>query len=197
MGAYSPPAGFPENLLDIVRERVIGPALRGLLAEGEEYRGVLYCGMMLTDNGPFVIEFNARFGDPETQVLMPRARGDFARYLRSAADGALEIDAATWSDEVCVGVVLATARYPYENTKLGGLPAELGLPNGVTAFWGPSSLESGTVSSPGGRVLTVTAGGRDLGTARSRVYEAIRELKSQFPPGTPLAYRSDIARLLT
>ena len=195
MGAYSPPAGFPENLLDIVRERVIAPALRGLLAEGEEYRGVLYCGMMMTDDGPFVIEFNARFGDPETQVLMPRARGDFAGYLRSAADGALEIDAATWSEEACVGVVIASARYPYENTQLSGLPAELGLPVGVTAFWGPSTREGDTVSSPGGRVLTVTAGGRDLATARDRVYAAIRELKTRFPRGTPLAYRSDIARL--
>lgn len=195
MGAYSPPAGFPENLLDIVRERVIAPTLRGLLAEGEEYRGVLYCGMMMTDKGPFVIEFNARFGDPETQVLMPRARGDVARYLHSAAAGALEIDAATWSEEACVGVVLATARYPYENTKLSGLPAELGLPPGVTAFWGPSSREGDTVSSPGGRVLTVTATGRDVATARERVYSAIGDLKARFPFGTPLAYRSDIARL--
>ncbi len=195
MGAYSPPTGFPDNLLDIVRERVIAPVLRGLLAEGEEYRGVLYCGMMLTDSGPFVIEFNARFGDPETQVLMPRARGDVARYLRSAADGALEIDAATWADDACVGVVLASSRYPYENTKLTGLPADLELPPRVTAFWGASSREGDTVSSPGGRVLTIAAEGRDVAAARERVYAAIGDLKARFPPGTPLAYRSDIARV--
>jgi phosphoribosylamine--glycine ligase len=195
MGAYSPPVGFPDNLLDMVRERVVAPALRGLLAEGEEYRGVLYCGMMLTSNGPYVIEFNARFGDPETQVLMPRARGDFARYLRSAADGALEIDAATWSDDACVGVVLATARYPYENTKLSGLPAALELPPGVAAFWGTSSREGDTVSSPGGRVLTIAATGRDVGAARDRAYAAIGDLKTRVPSGTPLAYRSDIARV--
>lgn len=196
MGAYSPPAGFPDDLLDVVRERVVAPALRGLLAEGEDYRGVLYCGLMWTANGPYVIEFNARFGDPETQVLMPRAGGDFARYLRSAAGGALDVGAATWSDDPCVGVVLATSRYPYENTKVSGLPAELDLPDRAVAFWGTSAREpDGTVSSAGGRVLTVTARGETIAAARSRAYDAIAGLKQRFPPGTPLAYRSDIARL--
>ncbi|HEY0614434.1 MAG TPA: phosphoribosylamine--glycine ligase [Candidatus Elarobacter sp.] len=195
MGAYSPPAGFPDDLFDVVRERVVAPALRGLLAEGEEYRGVLYCGLMLTANGPYVIEFNARFGDPETQVLMPRVGGDFARYLYSAAKGALEVDAATWDGDACAGVVLATSRYPYENTKLAGLPAELALPEGAVAFWGTSSRDGATVSTPGGRVLTVTGRGEDVATARARAYDAIASLKTQFPPGTPLAYRGDIARL--
>jgi phosphoribosylamine--glycine ligase len=195
MGAYSPPAGFPDDLFDVVRERVVAPTLRGLLAEGEHYRGVLYCGLMQTARGLYVIEFNARFGDPETQVLMPRVNGDFARYLKSAADGALDLDAAAWSDDACVGVVLATSRYPYENTKLSGLPAELGLPQDVVAFWGTSARENGTVASPGGRVLTVAASGADVPTARTRAYDAIGELKKRFPSGTPLAYRSDIARL--
>jgi phosphoribosylamine--glycine ligase len=195
MGAYSPPSGFPADLLDQVRQRVVAPALRGLLAGGEQYRGVLYCGLMLTERGPFVIEFYARFGDPETQVLMPRVDGDFARYLASAANGALDASAAAWSDDACVGVVIATARYPYENTKVSGLPAELALGEGVVAFWGTSSREHGTVSSPGGRVLTVTARAADVPTARSRVYEAIAALRARFPSGSPLTFRSDIARL--
>lgn len=194
MGAYSPPSGFADNLFAIVRERIVMPALRGLLAEGEEYRGVLYCGLMQTVAGPSVIEFNARFGDPEAQVLMPRVGGDFARYLRSAADGALEIDAATWSSDACVGVVLATSRYPYENTPVHGLPADLGLGDDAVAFWGTSTRTGDTVSSPGGRVLTVTARGADVATARARAYAAVDALKHRFPPGTPLAYRSDIAR---
>ena len=194
MGAYSPPFGFAGDLLEVVRERVVAPALRGLLAEGEQYRGVLYCGLMMTARGPYVIEFNARFGDPETQVLMPRVNGDFARYLKSAADGALDVGAATWSDDACVGVVLATSRYPYENTKVSGLPADLGLGDGAVAFWGTSAREGGTVSSPGGRVLTVTARGADVPSARARAYDAIAALKARFPPGTPLAYRGDIAR---
>lgn len=195
MGAYSPPAGFPDDLLDLVRERIVAPTLRGLLAEGEDYRGVLYCGLMQTVDGPYVIEFNARFGDPETQVLMPRVGGDFARYLKSAADGALEIDAATWSAEAAVGVVLASARYPYENTAIAGLPTELGLPDDVVAFWGSSSRDDGTVSTPGGRVLTVTARGTTIADARRHAYDAIGGLKTRFPSGTPLAYRSDIGRL--
>jgi phosphoribosylamine--glycine ligase len=149
---------------------------------------------MMTERGPYVIEFNARFGDPETQVLMPRVGGDFARYLRSAANGALEAEAAEWNGDACVGVVLATSRYPYENTRVSGLPADLALADGVVAFWGTSSRDDGTVGSPGGRVLTVSARGADLASARARAYDAIAALKSRFPPGTPLAYRGDIAR---
>jgi phosphoribosylamine--glycine ligase len=180
--------------MDIVRETIVAPTLRGLLAEGEEYRGVLYVGLMWTADGPRVVEFNARFGDPETQVLMPRVTGDFARFLASAAEGALELDAAHFSDDACVGVTLATDRYPYENTKLTNLPATLQLPPNVAAFWGTSTREGDRVSSPGGRVLTVTATGTDVAAARTRAYDAIAELKRQFPAGTPLAYRSDIAR---
>jgi phosphoribosylamine--glycine ligase len=194
MGAYSPPAGFPDDALDIVRETIVAPTLRGLLAEGEEYRGVLYVGLMWTDAGPRVVEFNARFGDPETQVLMPRVTGDFARFLASAAEGALELDAARFSTDACVGVTLATDRYPYENTAIRDLPAALKLPAGVAAFWGASTRADDRVSSPGGRVLTVTATAASIASARQLAYEAISGLKSQFPAGTPLAYRSDIAR---
>jgi phosphoribosylamine--glycine ligase len=195
MGAYSPPQGFPDDALEIVRERIIAPVLRGLLAEDEVYRGVLYCGLMWTAAGPRVVEFNARFGDPETQVLMPRVTGDFARYLASAAEGALELDAARFSDDACVGVSLTTDRYPYENTKLAGLPATLRLPPHAAAFWGTSTRDGETVSTPGGRVLTVTATAPTVAQARERAYEAIAALKAQFPAGTPLVYRSDIARL--
>ncbi len=142
-----------------------------------------------------MVEFNARFGDPETQVMMPRVDGDFARYLASAAEGALELDAAYFSEDACVGVTLATDRYPYENTKLSGLPATLRLPANAAAFWGGSTREGDRVSTPGGRVLTVTATAPTVAEARMRAYAAITELKPQFPAGTPLVYRSDIARL--
>ncbi|MGB6985206.1 MAG: phosphoribosylamine--glycine ligase [Candidatus Aquilonibacter sp.] len=194
MGAYSPPHGFPDDMFDQVRERILAPVLRGLLAEGEQYVGVLYCGLMWTNDGPSVIEFNARFGDPETQVLMPRVSGDFAGLLKSAADGAMDLSLASLSEQQCVGVVLATSNYPRSNTPLAGLNPDVALGDCVQAFWGASSLEDGTVKSGGGRVLTVSALGEDLATARTRAYEAVRALAGRI--GTnDLTYRTDIAKL--
>jgi phosphoribosylamine--glycine ligase len=192
MGAYSPPSGFPEDLYDRVRERILAPVLRGLLAEGEEYVGILYCGLMWTKDGPYVIEFNARFGDPETQVLMPRIGGDFAQLLKSAADGAMDLSLATFSPQTCVGVVLATSDYPRSNTPLSGLHADVSLPSGSQAFWGGTQLTGETVSTGGGRVLTVTALGDDLSSARLRAYDAVKTLAGRL--GTDaLTYRRDIA----
>jgi phosphoribosylamine--glycine ligase len=191
MGAYSPPAGFPEDLYDRVRERVLAPVLRGLLAEGETYIGVLYCGLMWTKDGPYVIEFNARFGDPETQVLMPRVGGDFARLLKSAADGAMDLSLATLSHQTCAGVVLATTEYPRTNTPLEGLNPDVSLSEGCQAFWGGSQLLEGRVRTGGGRVLTVTALGDDLAQARSRAYDAVKTLAGRLGT-TSLTYRRDI-----
>ncbi len=193
MGAYSPPSGFPSDLYDRVRERILAPVLRGLLAEGEEYIGVLYCGLMWTASGPSVIEFNARFGDPETQVLMPRIGGDFAKLLLSAAEGAMDLSLATFSEQHCVGVVLATDDYPRSSTPLTGLNADVALGDGCQAFWGGSQLVDGKVDTPGGRVLTVTALGDDLAHARSRAYDAVGQLAGRL--GTSkLGYRTDIAK---
>jgi phosphoribosylamine---glycine ligase len=192
MGAYSPPTGFPDDLYDRVRERILAPALRGLLAEGEEYVGVLYCGLMWTTGGPFVIEFNARFGDPETQVLVPRIGGDFAQFLKSVADGAIDLSLVSFSSQCCVGIVLATSDYPRSNTPLRGLCADVALGDGCQAFWGTTQLVGGKVDTGGGRVLTVTALGEDVPHARSRAYDAVKALASRL--GTRgLTYRRDIA----
>ncbi len=194
MGAYSPPAGFPEDLDDRVREVILAPLLRGLLAEGEEYVGVLYCGLMWGADGPRVIEFNVRFGDPETQVLLPRVGGDFALLLQSVASGAMDLSLATLSQQECVGVVLATQDYPRSNTALAGLNADVSLSDGCRAFWGASRRDNGTVSTGGGRVLTVTALGDDLAHARTRAYASVKELAGRL--GTDaLTYRTDIAKL--
>jgi phosphoribosylamine--glycine ligase len=192
MGSYSPPSGFPEDLYDRVRERILAPVLRGLLAEGEEYIGVLYCGLMWTAKGPYVIEFNARFGDPETQVLMPRIGGDFAALLKSAADGAMDLSLATLSPQNCVGVVLATEDYPRSSTPLAGLNPDVALGEGCQAFWGASQLVDATVKTGGGRVLTVTALGDDLAQARTRAYASVKTLAGRLGT-TALTYRRDIA----
>jgi phosphoribosylamine---glycine ligase len=194
MGAYSPPAGLPAELYDIVRERILAPALRGLLAEGETYVGVLYCGLMWTADGPYVIEFNARFGDPETQVLLPRVKGDFAALLHSVASGAVDLSVATMSPQHCVGIVLATIDYPRANTPLHGLSPDVALGDGCRAFWGSSQRLDGAVSTGGGRVLTVTALGDGLVDARSKAYAAVHRLAGRL--GTDaLTYRTDIAAL--
>jgi phosphoribosylamine--glycine ligase len=194
MGAYSPPLGFPEDCFDRVRERILAPALRGLLAESEEYVGVLYCGLMWTADGPHVIEFNARFGDPETQALLPRIGGDFATLLHSVAAGAMDLSQLTTSEQHCVGVVLATPDYPKSSTPLQGLSADVTLDDGCRAFWSSSRRNDGTVDAAGGRVLTVTALGDGLSGAREKAYAAVKRLAGRL--GTDqLTYRTDIALL--
>jgi phosphoribosylamine--glycine ligase len=195
MGAYSPPAGFPDDVLATVEQRILEPVLRGLIADGERYMGVLYCGLMWTARGPYVIEFNVRFGDPETQVLMPRIDGDFAKLLAGAASGAIDETVATVAGDACVGVVLATTDYPRTSVPLAGLCADVSLGDGRAAFWGTSTLRDGVVDASGGRVLTVTARGDDLTHARTRAYAAIDELAGRMGSGLPLTYRSDIAKL--
>jgi phosphoribosylamine--glycine ligase len=195
MGAYSPPFGFPADLHEIVRERILEPVERGLAAEGERYVGVLYCGLMWTASGPYVIEFNVRFGDPEAQVLLPRVSGDFARLLRSAADGELDAAAASFDGDACVGVVLASSDYPRSSTPLRDLSADVALPEGRVAFWGASSQRGEVVDARGGRVLTVTALGDDVASARTNAYAAVDELARRMGSGVSLSYRTDIAQV--
>ena len=196
MGAYSPPIGFPSDYLDIVRRKIIAPVLDGLLNDGERYIGVLYCGLMWTADGPKVLEFNARFGDPETQAIVPRLQGDFGRLLFSAANGALEADAASLRSDYCVCVTLVTQEYPLASTPVAGLPARLELPDGALSFWGTSQRSNGSVDSAGGRVLTIAQTANRLADARALAYEAVAQLSAQVAPVAKLAYRSDIARTL-
>ncbi len=194
MGAYSPPSGFPEDLHEIVRGRILEPVAAGLAAEGESYVGVLYCGLMWTADGPAVIEFNVRFGDPEAQVIAPRVRGDFARLLESAAHGALDLEAASLGDDACVGVVLATGDYPKTSTPLGGLPANFDLDDRRMIFWGASTLRAdGLVDAKGGRVMTVAALGSSVAEAHDEVYRTLADLSEPLGIGRHLRCRTDIA----
>ncbi|MBC5816151.1 MAG: phosphoribosylamine--glycine ligase [Candidatus Eremiobacteraeota bacterium] len=195
MGAYSPPSELPKDMFDQVREKILAPVLRGLLAEGETYVGVLYCGLMWTERGPQVIEFNVRFGDPETQVLMPLMSGDFAQLLKSCADGAIDASVARLSQQSCVGVVLASDGYPKTSTPLAGLPATFELEENSQAFWGGSVLRDGKVDVNGGRVLTVAATGPTVPSARASAYDAVRKIAEQLDKaGASLTHRTDIAK---
>ncbi len=195
MGAYSPPVGFPGGYIDIVRRDIIGPVLNGLSQDGEEYVGVLYCGVMWTSDGPKVLEFNARFGDPETQALIPRLQGDFARLLHSAATGALEADAARIAGDACVCVTLVSEDYPAVSKSAKGLPVKLDLPSSALAFWGTSQNVDGCVNVGGGRVLTIAETGQSIDEARTRAYEAVARVQKQLAPVVRVSYRTDIAKL--
>ena len=193
MGAYSPPNGFPHNLEARVRSEIVEPVQRGLLVDRERYVGVLYCGLMWTNEGPKVIEFNVRFGDPETQVLMPRVTGDFAKLLKSAADGKLDPSAAAISSSACCGIVLATTDYPASSTAVSGLTAQLPSTAGVQIFWGGSTRNNSAVDSAGGRVMTVTAIADDLASARARAYDAAEKTVHSLGIPDRLKFRHDIA----
>jgi phosphoribosylamine--glycine ligase len=192
MGAYSPPWDFPADLMETVERSILAPVAAGLVQSGDSYRGILYCGIMWTKNGPSVLEFNVRFGDPETQALMPRVRGDFAAWLKSAADGALDAGAADFDGEPCVAVVIAGNAYPLKSEPVSGLP-QLAQPATGHVFWGPSARKENAVDVSGGRVLTVAATGADLTEARERAYEAVSAVSSDLPAA--FRYRTDIAQV--
>ena len=175
MGVFAPsPLLDAAGEADVMRE-IIEPVLRGMREEGSEYRGFLYAGLMLTCNGPKVIEFNARFGDPEAQAVMPLVADDLAPILADAADGHLRVDRIRLREGVSVGVVLASGGYPGSVTTgvpITGLDEAARVPH-VTIFHSGTALRDGQVVTAGGRVLTVVATAEDYRAARDRAYDAV------------------------
>jgi phosphoribosylamine--glycine ligase len=178
MGAYAPAPAFGESLKDAAMSRIVLPAVAGLAAEGAPYSGVLYAGLMLTAAGPRLVEFNARFGDPECQVLMMRLESDVVPYLSACAEGALDrLPLPRWRDEAVICVVLAAKGYP-DKPEAGAeirLPAA-GFGVGVEVFHAGTSDRDGALVAAGGRVLNICARGADLAEARARAYAAIAEI---------------------
>ncbi len=190
MGAYSPVPGAGPDVVDLVMDRAVEPTLAALRDEGIDYRGVLYAGLMLTPEGPKVIEYNVRFGDPESQVVLPRLTSDLTELLARAAAGDLR-DGPSFTDDAAVTVVLAAEGYP-ESPRSGdpiaGLDAASGHP-GVTVFAaGVAEDESGRLVTAGGRVLAVTGTGPTVTAARDRAYAAAGEIH-----WAGVQYRTDIA----
>ncbi len=172
MGAYSPPATWNEELEREVRERIMVPAARALAELGSPFRGILYGGLMLTPDGPKVVEFNCRMGDPEAQAVLPRLKTDLAAIMIDTVTGKLEGVSLEWDDRPCVGVVLASGGYPgayRTGREIRGLD-DLG--EDALVFHAGTRLEDEAVVTDGGRVLTVCALGDDLAEARERAYES-------------------------
>ncbi|HEX4261430.1 MAG TPA: phosphoribosylamine--glycine ligase [Acetobacteraceae bacterium] len=175
MGAISPPPEATEALAASVMERIVRPALAALAARGAPFRGVLFAGLMLTADGAKVIEFNARWGDPEAQCLLPRLRSDLLPALVAACDGELARFDLRWREEASVAVVIASRGYPgayRAGGALHGLAAAAALP-GVLVFQAGTRIEAGVLMAAGGRVLTVVGRGADLVEARARAYAGV------------------------
>jgi len=187
MGAYSPLPWAPDDIVEETYEKVLAPMIAEMAARGTPFVGLLYAGLALTDDGIKVIEFNARFGDPETQVLIPRLMTPLASLLFKAATDSLDDEVLQWRDESAVSVVLAASGYP-ESPKTGSVISKVPTIDNAKIFHAGTANNGGSLLSSGGRVLTVTGTGADLTEARDRAYRAISqiELEGSF-------YRSDIA----
>jgi phosphoribosylamine--glycine ligase len=188
MGTYSPAPAVTPEMEQRVRTEVMDPFIAGLKADGIDYRGMLFPGLMLTAEGPQVLEFNCRFGDPETQVLLPRLEGDLVDMMEATIDRKLSSVTVEWKSDAAVCVILASGGYPglYTTGKpISGLEKP---PDGVTIFHAGTREDDGHLVTAGGRVLGVTALGQDIAEARERAYEAVEKIKFE-----GLHFRRDIA----
>ena len=190
MGAFSPADNWNSKLQARFEAEIMRPLLRGLLQEGIKFRGLLYPGLMITSQGPRVLEFNCRFGDPETQVLLPRMKSDLLPLLESTIDGKINTCAIEWDTRAAVTVVLASVGYPgkYETGKpISGLHDAAKLED-VQIFHAGTKRANGEIRTAGGRVLAVTALGSTIKEARERAYEAVSRIQFE-----NCHYRGDIA----
>lgn len=180
MGAYAPVPMAPQSVVDEVTKRILEPVVRQIRATGIPYRGVLYAGVMLTEQGPMCIEFNCRFGDPETQVALPLLKTDLVEILKACVEVRLDSQPVVFSDRAAVTVVMASGGYPgsFEKGKsISGLEAAAAL-DAVAVFHAGTVLgETGEVLTSGGRVLAVTATGETFAEAKERAYVGVDRIK--------------------
>ena len=192
MGSYSPPHFMTPTLAKMVKESIMEPAVKAMEKEKKPYKGVLYGGLMVTTDGPKVLEFNARFGDPEAQVTLPLLKTDLVDILLAIINGKLDQINVEWSEDACVGVVMASAGYP--GSYQTGFPIS-GLDNldkDILVFHAGTKIgsEPGRVLTNGGRVLTVVATGKTIAEAREKVYANIPRIHFE-----GCHYRKDIAEV--
>lgn len=188
MGAYSPPGFFTENLLQTIMDEILKPTIDGMAAEGIPYIGVIYAGLMITETGPKVLEFNCRFGDPETQVILPRLQSDLLEVMLHTLEGKLHKVAIQWDDGAACGVVLASEGYPGTFSKghiISGLDR---VDADALVFHAGTSITPHGLATSGGRVLTVVGRGRTLREAREKAYDNAARVRF-----AGCHYRKDIA----
>jgi len=191
MGAYSPTPIVTDAMLGQIERDILVPVLDGLVRDGIEYRGVLYAGLMLTSNGPKVLEFNCRFGDPETQPLMMRLKSDLLEVMLAVADGRLDQVELKWDPRPAMCVIAASKGYPGQYAT--GLPItgidDADAMRDVKVFHSGTKKQGGQIVTDGGRVLGVTALGNTLADARHRAYQAMEKIHFD-----GMHYRRDIGR---
>jgi len=189
MGSYSPPGFFSAGMTEKVTKDILVPTVKAMAKEGMLYKGVLYAGLMIVDGEPVVLEFNARFGDPETQVILPLLKTDLVDILMAVVQGNLDRVKIEWSPEACVGVVMASGGYP--GSYKTGFPIQGidSLDKDVLVFHAGTKLgNDGIIYTDGGRVLTVAGLGKDIAEARKKVYRNIPNIYFE-----GCRYRKDIA----
>jgi phosphoribosylamine--glycine ligase len=177
MGAYSPAPVMTPDMVSRTMKEIIEPTIRGMAQSGHPFTGVFFAGLMITEKGPELIEYNVRFGDPESQVLMMRLKSDLLGLLHAAATGALDQVSTEWSDEVALTVVMASKGYPgsYEkNTPIAHLPEST---DGEKIFHAGTALKDGALVATGGRVLNVTATAKTVAEAQARAYGLVDRVK--------------------
>jgi phosphoribosylamine--glycine ligase len=190
MGAYSFPGLLDEQMTQWLLHHVAGPVVKGMKAEGMEFKGILYCGLMMTARGPMVLEFNCRFGDPETQPILMRLESDLVEAIEASIEGRVSDGDFRWSPDASVCVVMASGGYPGTievGKKITGIEESDKL-EGVKVFHAATSTRDGDYYTAGGRVLGVTARAATLPAAVDRAYEAVEKIKFD-----GAHYRKDIA----
>jgi phosphoribosylamine--glycine ligase len=182
MGAYSPAPAMTPAMIERTMREIIEPTMRGMAGTGAPFSGILYAGLMLTTDGPKLIEYNVRFGDPECQVLMPRLKDDILVLMRAAADGQLGHISVRWRDEAALTVVMAAKGYPASPEK--GAPVsgiEEAEEEGALVFHAGTTEKDGKLVASGGRVLDVTGLGATVAEAQRKAYAAVDRIG--FPGG--------------
>ena len=179
MGAYSPAPVLPPSLEQVAMDRFIKPTVAAMAARGMPYMGVIFLGLMITSDDPRLVEYNCRFGDPETQVLLPRLQSDLLAMLLAAREGRLDTLDLRWTPDVALTVVMASKGYPGSYEKghvITGLEDAAALP-GITIFHAGTEKRGNEIVAVGGRVLDITATGRDVAQAQARAYAAVAKIQ--------------------